>query len=372
MTVRVGLRVPDRQSGGIQRYADQLDLALGRLGVEVRRTVPFHREVRVAGRRFLGSTTLALDPLLRIPGDVTHATAYHLNPWRVPADVVTVHDVMNQANPARSALGAAALRQDRRFVLRALRGGHVITDSRHSRDEAVRLFPDDAQPDRMTPIHLGVDPSVFHPDAGASPAPPQRTPPFAERRLNVVLFASVSLQKRVDLVLQAALQAPFVHLVHAGTTHSWAGHAGFLREVQALAERLARQGRYVRIARPDDHDVRRLLSQADLVVHPSLDEGFGLPPLEALACGARVLASDIPPHREVLQDAARFVAVDATALLHAFQDAWDGSAVRDSWFPPLRRRLAHAATFTWDRTAKETLAVYERIDGSRARRRRRP
>lgn len=355
---RVTVKVPTEPTGGIQRYADQLVRALRALGVPVRTQTPFHREVSVAGRRLLGSTTLRLDPFLPIRGgDVTHATAYHLNPRAFPADVVTVHDVMNQANPDRSALTAAALRRDRADVARALRRSHVITDSRHSRDEVLRLFPE-ADPQRITPVHLGVDPAVFFP---APPPRAGRAPPLREGFLNVVVFASVSLQKRVDLVLEAALALPFVHVVHAGSTHFWPGHAAHVQRIEALGARLAEQGRYARVGRPTDAEARRLLSHADVVVHPSLDEGFSLPPLEALACGARVLASDIPVHREVLGDAAAFVAVDADAIADALRRAWDGGAVRDAAFPPRAARLHHAATFTWERTARATLNVYERV-----------
>lgn len=364
MNLRVALKVPKEPTGGIQRYADQLAAALRHLGVPVRTQTPFHHELHVGGRPFLGSTTLRLDPYLPVRGGtVTHATAYHLNPRAFPADVVTVHDVMNQASPERSALTPTALRRDRADVARALRRSHVITDSHHSRDEAVRLFPE-ADPARMTPIHLGVDAQVFFPETTPQDG---RLPPFREGMLNVVMFASVSLQKRVDLVLEAALGLPFVNVVHSSSAHSWAGHAGHVSRIDDLGRILARAGRYTRVGRPGDAEVRRLLSQADVVVHPSLDEGFSLPPLEALACGAPVLASDIPVHREVLQGAARYVAVDANALGDALRAMWDGGAVRDAWFPSRASRLRHAAAFTWERTARATLAVYEQLAPREAR-----
>ena len=88
-------------------------------------------------------------------------------------------------------------------------------------------------------------------------------------------------------------------------------------------------------------------------------EGFGLTPLEALACGARVIASDIPAHREVLGAAARFVEPTPDAIARDLESCWDGSQVRDDRFAPRDARLAHAAKFPWSRTAQETLDAYE-------------
>jgi len=103
-----------------------------------------------------------------------------------------------------------------------------------------------------------------------------------------------------------------------------------------------------------------LLTGASALVYPSLYEGFGLPPLEALACGARVIASGIDAHREVLGGHVRSVALVADAIAKDLQAVWDGTAVRDDRFAPPAQRLAHARTFTWERTAQLTLASYER------------
>jgi glycosyltransferase involved in cell wall biosynthesis len=84
-----------------------------------------------------------------------------------------------------------------------------------------------------------------------------------------------------------------------------------------------------------------------------------LPPLEALACGARVVASDIAPHREVLGGHARFVALDVAALHRELEAVWDGEGVREDRFPDAAARLAHARTFTWERTAGLTKVAYE-------------
>jgi glycosyltransferase involved in cell wall biosynthesis len=103
-------------------------------------------------------------------------------------------------------------------------------------------------------------------------------------------------------------------------------------------------------------DLVSLMQGAVALLQPSSDEGFGLPALEAAACGCPVLASDIPVFREVLDDAAYYVpAGDALAWSRAIVEiATDKSASRE-----LRKRgPLRAACFSWDVAAEQTLQVY--------------
>jgi glycosyltransferase involved in cell wall biosynthesis len=107
-----------------------------------------------------------------------------------------------------------------------------------------------------------------------------------------------------------------------------------------------------------DSDLPLVYNLAEAFVFPSWREGFGLPPLEAMACGTPVVSSDRPAMPEVLGDAALYAPPDrpdaiADALARVLTDA----GLRDD----LRARgLARAAGYSWERAARETLAVYRR------------
>jgi glycosyltransferase involved in cell wall biosynthesis len=354
--LRVAVRYLDVHGmSGIKRYSLELLAALRRIGVDARPSRHLYREWRVRGRPVGGLVTMKLGYYLPALGaDVVHSTHYTIIPRVGRSDVVTVHDVMPSAHPDLYALDARGKARHDQGVRRALRRW-VVTDTEASRQEIVRLFPE-AEASHIVPVHLGVDHDRFHPPTGAEPT----ALPLRPGMLNVAVFMNPEWRKRVDLLLRAALRLPFVHVLHGGTTWTIRGQEGALLRNQEAARALQAEGRYTALGPLDDRGLRDLFAHADVVVHPSAAEGFSLPPLEALACGARVLASDIPPHREVLGEAARYCALTEEALAGALQDLWDGGSVADARFPPLARRLAHARSFTWERTAEQTLAVYRR------------
>jgi glycosyltransferase involved in cell wall biosynthesis len=110
-------------------------------------------------------------------------------------------------------------------------------------------------------------------------------------------------------------------------------------------------------------DLVALYNLADLFVFPSLYEGFGLPPLEAMACGLPVVASNAPALREVLDGAALLVQpLDVAGLAEAMAAALGDEPLRAH----LREAgLKRAALFSWERTARETAAVYHEATAGR-------
>ncbi|MFQ6001145.1 MAG: glycosyltransferase family 4 protein, partial [Anaerolineae bacterium] len=104
-----------------------------------------------------------------------------------------------------------------------------------------------------------------------------------------------------------------------------------------------------------------LYNLADLFVFPSLYEGFGLPPLEAMACGTPVVASDLSSLPEVVGDGALLVPPqEVEALAAAMEKALSDPSL---WEELRRKGLERAKRFTWSEAAKRLLAIYRQVGG---------
>lgn len=114
-----------------------------------------------------------------------------------------------------------------------------------------------------------------------------------------------------------------------------------------------------------DDELRALYSACRVMVYPALYEGAGLPTLEAMACGAPVITTNTPAIAEMVGDNARLCApTDSRALAQHLVELLTTPSARESLS---RAGLERAAQFTWERAARETLAVYRRATGNLAR-----
>ncbi len=141
-----------------------------------------------------------------------------------------------------------------------------------------------------------------------------------------------------------------------------AGAPGWLSDdVYALVDKLALRPHCFFLGRVDSHDLRYLYNAARCLVHPAFYEGFGLTPLEAMACGTPVVVSNVSSLPEVVGDAALLVDPQndeeiTVALWRVLTD----QALRET----LRAKgLQRAAAFSWQRAAEQTMAVYRKAAG---------
>ena len=285
------------------------------------------------------------------PGDVFHATN-HIFPFRVRRvpTVVTIHDVtmllFPEWHPSRRlalmgpALAPAASRADR-----------IITPSHHTREDVLKLLP--VEPERVVVVPEGVD-AIFKPQPEAEVA--ERLAPLGLRAGEYLLFlGTIEPRKNLARLLEAveAAGATVGLLVLAGG-QGWNNAA-----IRSAIARLTRAGRVRALGYVPDDLRAPLLAGARAFVYPSLYEGFGLPPLEAMACGTPVLTSNVSALPEVMGDAALSVdPTDVSALTAALARIWGDEALRAD----LRARgLARASQFSWDRTARLTLDVYHAV-----------
>lgn len=330
------------QATGVDRYAVNLGAALARAGAQVERVDLQRKEWRVGSRQVGGLASLWWQRLAsRVSGfEVVHA----LDPSVAMAntDVVTVHDLLVELDPAtyQRTLGA---KLDWRLSRRqASRAPYLIAVSEVTRQAILDAWGID--PSRVTTIHHGIDADVFHPVRADSPLLAKDKPTF-------VYVGDDNPRKNVGLVVDAlrvlrrdhGVEARFVRV---GPSRHPSVHGPYRSIAANEALDLVEPG-FV----PDD-ELPALLSGAAAFVWPTRAEGFGIPPLEAMACGAPVVALDTPINREVCGPSARYHQDDADALALALRDAAKGA-------PDRAALVAHARTFDWDETARRTMQVYE-------------
>lgn len=226
------------------------------------------------------------------------------------------------------------------------RSERVLVPSAFVADDVARAFG--VERAKLVVTHLGCDHVLRA--LGKEPPPPPREP-------FLLTVSRVDPRKNHVLVLRA-----LERLAREGSRPKWtvAGPAGF--DSQRFTDELARSSVREQVewrALVDERELARLYATCSAFVFPSFDEGFGLPPLEAMACGAPVIASSAGSLAEVLGDAA---------LLHdpRDEDALVAALRRVLREPELARDLsqrgrAHGARFTWSACARATRAVYTQL-----------
>ncbi|HZI89348.1 MAG TPA: glycosyltransferase family 1 protein [Candidatus Polarisedimenticolia bacterium] len=306
-------------------------------------------EVRVrAGKYSVSEHWLLARAARRARVDLYHSPHYTLPlPIHCPA-VVTVHDLIHVRFARFFPAGAGIYA--RTIAGAAVRKARlVLVDSAHVRDDVQEFLG--VSSDRVRVVPLGIS-REFTRRSG------QETERFLrDRSLPSAYFLYVGARKKhknVALLIDALEKLPRsdrLPLVLSGP--AWKlGHP--------LAQRALRAGvtSCIHFSGPltRDEDLAHLYSGAALYVQPSLDEGFGLPPLEAMACGTPVLSSSAGALRETLGDAAVLLPPSEPEIwAETMTELLQNSVRREEL---IRRGLARARSYTWERTAELTMRAY--------------
>lgn len=246
--------------------------------------------------------------------------------------VVTAHDI---SYLAREEYYPYRLDRFRRsyYVASLKRAARIIVDSDFSRQEVVRLFPH--MEGKVRRVYLGVSPFFRRDEALAQ-----------------------SVRQKLKL--------PEKFLLHVGDIHARRNLQGAATAAEKVKMPLVLVGKILyggeaftewpyRFSGISEVELKGIYSAATVFVYPSLYEGFGLPILEAMACGLPVVASNRSCLPEVCGDAALVVEPEADELVRGIEKA----LVEGDEY--VKRGLARAQQFSWQRTAQQTVAVYKEI-----------
>ena len=306
-------------------------------------------EVKVrAGKYSVTEHWLLARAARRAQVDLYHSPHYTLPlPIQCPA-IVTVHDLIHVRFARFFPAGAGIYA--RTIAGAAVRKARlVLVDSAHVRDDVQEILG--VSGDRVRVVPLGISKEFTRRSAEDS----ERF--LHERSLPSAYFLYVGARKKhknLSLLIDALERLPRsdrLPLVLSGPPWNLA---------HPLAKRAQRAGvaTCIHFSGPlhGDEDLALLYSGAALYVQPSLDEGFGLPPLEAMACGTPVLSSSAGALRETLADAAVLLPPSEPEVwAEAMTELLQNSMRREEL---IRRGLAHARTYTWERTAELTMSAY--------------
>ena len=263
---------------------------------------------------------------------VFHTPYYRLPHQRVEKYVVTVHDFTYE----RYRTGLARFVHTKQKLASIRRADAVLCVSESTRRDVIEFFPEvDAA--KLHVIHLGVDGKSFY-QVSAGPS---------DANVQTVLFVGQrGGYKRFDLAVEAVWQSPRLSLGVVGPT--------LTDEERTLLQ--ARLGaRWHEFGPVSNADLRRLYSSAFAFIFPSDYEGFGLPILEAMACGCPVVAAGLSSLPEVGGNAAYYAESQSGESYANALSALDFAAVREE---AVRRGIARAAEFDWLQTFQKTKVVY--------------
>lgn len=366
MRIGIDARLADYTVGGISRYTLQLLRALRALPCD-------HRIVAIRSRKPKVSPTDApAHETLAVRTPPHHRWERYSLPWELRGAeldllhspdfiaprsggwrrVITVHDLAYLRMPW------LLTDQSRRYyagVHRAVREADaIIAVSETTARDLVELAG--ASPERVHVVYEAPDP-----DLGPMPADEAAIlvrERYGLERPYVLFVGTLEPRKNIPSLVQAMalLRREFpVRLAIAG------GRGWLSDEVFGTMRTLALSDGVLFLGEVSPAHLRPLYSAAEVLALPSLYEGFGLPPVEAMSCGAPVVVSDAGALPEVVGDAAVLVRPnDPSDIAEGLGWVLGNRAYREAL---IQRGFARAATYSWDRAARETLAIYQRVLG---------
>jgi alpha-1,3-rhamnosyl/mannosyltransferase len=284
--------------------------------------------------------------------DVYHEPNYLSLPFEGPI-VLSVHDLSwiryPEMHPAKRVRAMS-----RYFEPSLRRADAIVTDSAFVKQEVIDVFG--IASERITVVPLGVDETFVPLSAN------QTVRVLQNYRLShqgyYLAVGTLEPRKNLLLVLKAYQQLPAK--IRASYPLVLAGMTGWLfQDIEAMVAPLIRSGEVRQLGYIPHNDLTQLMAGALTLVYPSVYEGFGLPPLEAMACGLPVICSNASSLPEVIGDAG--VLIDpyddgrlAQVLLKITED--------NAWRTQLGKRARlRSQQFSWPQCAQSTLSVYQSI-----------
>lgn len=283
--------------------------------------------------------------------DLLHALAFVTPLFSPCLSVVTIYDLSFRLYPE-------SFKHSKRFYLdlftrlSARRARRIVVISESTKRDVVRLLG--VPPEKVEVVYCGID-ETFRPLAEDQVATFRTRRGLPERF--ILFVGTIEPRKNVTRLIEAfaALRPcdPATLKLVIGGAKGW-----FYRDVFARVEELGLEGEVMFPGYIHASELPLWYNAAELFVYPSLYEGFGLPPLEAMACGTPVIAANTSSLPEVVGQAGLTVdPLDVEGLAEAMRLVLGDETLRQEM---RERGLQRARGFSWTKTAQETVQVYRR------------
>jgi len=325
------------ENAGIDKYSQELAKRLDVTKIESRRYLSSLEAYRLA--RLISSQ----DDIVHLPNqDFARYALFVKNPF-----IVTVHDLVRScfSFSRETIIEHLLLKVDIRYIKRA---SHIIATSHNTRDDLIKYLR--IPIDRISVIYNGIDHSIFKQYNIKRSDKPYILYVGSERpRKNLGrLFEAFAKLKK---------EFPELKLVKVGACgRSEKYRRDCLEKLDALG--ITRE--IIFLERVPQIDLAHYYSSAALLAYPSLYEGFGLPPLEAMACGCPVVTSNTSSLPEVVGKSGIMVnPYDTDSIFQAMRQVLTDNNLRGDM---IRKGLKQSKRFSWEKTAEQTLEVYNQVE----------
>lgn len=368
MRIGIDARMIRHRMTGIGKYTQNLVQGLARVDQqnqyiilsneplgELKKNNPNFHQIMISQAVFSLSEQLIIPGIIRREKlDLFHTPSFVAPLWQPCSSVMTIHDLTHLRFPN---LFSKKVQWYYRLIVRpaARKMKKIITDSETSKSDILSFL--NIPEERIVVIPLGVD-KAYKP----------------QRESGVTSLLLKRFQISGNYILSLGNRKPhknFIRLVEAFNLLEKETKSGYLlvilvdndpryRQIEKRVEELS-LGRKVKVISDffSEEELSFLYSAADLFVLPSLYEGFGLPVLEAMACGTPVVASNTSSLPEVVGDAG--ILVDPYDHRKIAQAMYQVLGDRALWNRLREKGLDRAKIFTWEKTARKTLEVYNQV-----------
>jgi len=287
---------------------------------------------------------------------VDHSDGYlvpRLKQLGIPT-VVTCHDIINWIRPdwfqGRAKFPLVSMATWKYAIRGMAQADHVFTVSHYTAKDLTKYLA--IPPQQITVTPNGVDPGLL--------VWPQEDRLSIRQRYGLIEptccllnVGSNNPRKNIEAILKTVVALRTQEI----PVHFWKVGADFTPEQQQFIHAHQLETRVTYLGKPEREVLNQIYSAADVLVAPSIYEGFGLTVLEAMACGTPVVAADATSLPEVAGDAALLVnPQDVGAIAGGIAQLWQDAHLRETL---INRGLARVKEFTWEKTAEKIADIYQ-------------